>query len=155
MGKDIDRNITRQLWERLKNTFSKNDVIPVENGGTGETSLVNLFGKSVNSKQIKEENKNTVTFNTGITPLDNFNAVIIVNTNSIVIRGTISVKKETSKQERAKILSFPVVSDARINNILVYQNTRINVINGICTILSGFSTNTFTMNYPTILIPFI
>lgn len=22
MGKDIDRNITRQLWERLKNTFT-------------------------------------------------------------------------------------------------------------------------------------
>lgn len=155
MGKDIDRNITRQLWERLKNTFSKNDVIPVENGGTGETSLVNLLGKSVNSKQIKEERKNTVTFNTGITPLDDFNAIIIVNTNSIVIRGTISVTKETATHETIKILSFPVASDATINNTLAYQNTRINVTNGICTILVGFINNTFTMNYPTILIPFI
>lgn len=33
MGKDIDRNITRQLWERLKNAFTRNDVIPIENGG--------------------------------------------------------------------------------------------------------------------------
>ena len=39
MGKDIDRNITRQLWERVKNVFTRNDVIPVENGGTGERSL--------------------------------------------------------------------------------------------------------------------
>lgn len=43
MGKDIDRNITRQLWERLKNTFSRNDVIPIENGGTGENSISNTF----------------------------------------------------------------------------------------------------------------
>lgn len=35
MGKDIDRNITRQLWERLKNTFTRNDVIPIENGELG------------------------------------------------------------------------------------------------------------------------
>lgn len=32
MGKDIDRNITRQLWEKNKNTFTRNDIIPVENG---------------------------------------------------------------------------------------------------------------------------
>lgn len=43
MGKDIDRNITRQLWERLKKTFTRNDVIPVENGGTGANNDVDAF----------------------------------------------------------------------------------------------------------------
>ena len=40
LGKDIDKNITRQLWERLKNTFTRNDVIPVENGGTGVKDFI-------------------------------------------------------------------------------------------------------------------
>lgn len=26
MGKDIDRNITRQLWEKNKNSFTRNDI---------------------------------------------------------------------------------------------------------------------------------
>ena len=43
MGKDIDRNITRQLFEKNKNSFTRNDVIPVENGGTGVTNLEDYY----------------------------------------------------------------------------------------------------------------
>ena len=54
MGKDIDRNITRQLWERFKNTFSKNDVIPVENGGTGVTNIKDIVPLISNGTKYKK-----------------------------------------------------------------------------------------------------
>ena len=54
MGKDIDRNITRQLLERFKNTFSRNDVIPVENGGTGVTNIKDIIPLISNGTEYKK-----------------------------------------------------------------------------------------------------
>ena len=55
MGKDIDKNITRQLWERLKNTFTRNDIIPVENGGTGGKNLLSILPDITNNtKYVKK-----------------------------------------------------------------------------------------------------
>lgn len=57
MGKDIDRNITRQLWEKNKNSFTRNDVIPVENGGTGVTNIKDIVSVITNgTKYIKRIN---------------------------------------------------------------------------------------------------
>lgn len=54
MGKDIDRNITRQLWEKNKNTFTRNDIIPVENGGTGVNNIKDIVSIITNgTKYIK------------------------------------------------------------------------------------------------------
>ena len=54
MGKDIDRNITRQLFEKNKNSFTRNDVIPVENGGTGVTNIKDIVSVITNgTKYIK------------------------------------------------------------------------------------------------------
>ena len=54
MGKDIDRNITRQLFERVKNVFTRNDVIPVENGGTGVNNIKDIVSVITNgTKYIK------------------------------------------------------------------------------------------------------
>ena len=56
MGKDIDRNITRQLWEKNKNSFTRNDVIPVENGGTGVTNIKDIVSVITNgTKYIKKK----------------------------------------------------------------------------------------------------
>ena len=57
MGKDIDRNITRQLWEKNKNSFTRNDVIPAENGGTGVTNIKDIVSVISNgTKYIKRIN---------------------------------------------------------------------------------------------------
>ena len=57
MGKDIDRNITRQLFEKNKNSFTRNDVIPVENGGTGVTNIKDIVSVITNgTKYIKRVN---------------------------------------------------------------------------------------------------
>lgn len=67
MGKDIDRNITRQLWERLKNVFTRNDVIPVENGGTGETNLDLFYPKLVQDERVTRIMIANETLNNGFT----------------------------------------------------------------------------------------
>lgn len=59
MGKDIDRNITRQLWERLKNVFTRNDVIPVENGGTGVDNIKDIVSVLTNGTKYEKLVVNT------------------------------------------------------------------------------------------------
>nr|DAX14982.1 MAG TPA: hypothetical protein [Caudoviricetes sp.] len=59
MGKDIDRNITRQLWERLKNTFTRNDVIPIENGGTGVDNSKDIVSVLTNGTKYVKQVSNT------------------------------------------------------------------------------------------------
>mgnify|MGYP004565104083 CR=1 FL=1 len=83
MGKDIDRNITRQLWERLKNTFSRNDVIPIENGGTGENSISNTF--------LHRYSKNEFKLYEGFSFGNNFNIYFDINEKSIFLSGNIDV----------------------------------------------------------------
>lgn len=85
MGKDIDRNITRQLWERLKNTFSRNDVIPVENGGTGETNSYDIIQSLTNNSKFIKIIQNTYR-NDKINSV--INATISINTNSIFVNFT-------------------------------------------------------------------
>lgn len=85
MGKDIDRNITRQLWERLKNTFSRNDVIPVKNGGTGETNSYDTVQSLTNNSKFIKIIQNTYK-NEKINSI--INATLSVNTNSIFVNFT-------------------------------------------------------------------
>lgn len=91
MGKDIDRNITRQLWERLKNSFSKNDVIPVANGGTGKKSLSAAYPVMVTDKNVKTVGKYSITMHTGFTLADDSNLSITVNEKSMFIEGRLHV----------------------------------------------------------------
>ena len=59
MGKDIDRNITRQLFEKNKNSFTRNDVIPVENGGTGVTNIKDIVSVITNGTKYIRRVTNT------------------------------------------------------------------------------------------------
>ena len=62
MGKDIDRNITRQLFEKNKNSFNsftRNDVIPVENGGTGVTNIKDIVSVITNGTKYIRRVTNT------------------------------------------------------------------------------------------------
>lgn len=82
MRKDIDRNITRQLWEQLKNTFSRNDVIPIENGGTGasnsEKAIRNFANNTTHIRSVHNTYKdpNLQTMN---------DAILYVNSNSLFL----------------------------------------------------------------------
>lgn len=83
MGKDIDRNITRQLWEKNKNTFTRNDVIPVENGGTGVTNIKDIVSVITNGTKYIKTIKNTYK-NEHINKV--VNSSIEINSNSILLR---------------------------------------------------------------------
>ena len=155
MGKDIDRNITRQLWERLKNTFTKNDVIPVENGGTGVKDLNIAFQKGINDKQITTIDKESITLLNNITMESDFNASFILNKNSILIRDIISLKKEDTTRVTIPAIQFPFESESVIDNILVTNNTRLSIGNGFCTLSFFFRSNTYKQLYNSFFIPLI
>ena len=83
MGKDIDRNITRQLFEKNKNSFTRNDVIPVENGGTGVTNIKDIVSVISNGTQYIKTINNTYK-NEQINKV--VNSSIEINSNSIFLR---------------------------------------------------------------------
>lgn len=98
-GQDIDRNITRQLWEKNKNVFTRNDVIPVENGGTGVTNTKDIVSIISNGTQYIKTINNTYK-NEKINKV--INSSIVINSNSInnatitLYDGTITISIESS-----------------------------------------------------------
>ena len=82
MGKDIDRNITRQLWEKNKNTFTRNDIIPVENGGTGVNNIKDIVSVITNGTKYIKRIENTYK-NEKIDKI--VNSYIEINDNSIYL----------------------------------------------------------------------
>lgn len=77
MGKDIDRNITRQLWERLKNAFTRNDVIPVKNGGTGVNNLNAFYPNLATDTEITSIGIKDMPLQSGFTLQSNSTASFI------------------------------------------------------------------------------
>lgn len=158
MGKDIDRNITRQLWERFKNTFSRNDVIPVENGGTGVKDLKVAFQRGINDRYIKQIDKRSITLLNGITMGSNFDAIFELNQNSIAIRNTISLKLNSPLAKGGMAIpaiSFPFESESYIENILITNYTRVSIKNGVCILSLFFLTNEYNYDYGITFIPLI
>ena len=95
MGKDIDRNITRQLWERFKNVFTRNDVIPVENGGTGETNLDLFYPKLVQDERVTRIMIANEALNNGFTLQSDSDLQIVLNKKSLFLEGIIHVKRDS------------------------------------------------------------
>ena len=119
MGKDIDRNITRQLWEKnastdnvpTDNVFTKNDVIPVENGGTGVTNL-ELFTQKLN---VFTKN-DVIPVENGGTGVTNINDIVSVITN-----GTKYIKRVTNTYKNEKLDKI-VSSYIDINDNSIFLN---------------------------------
>lgn len=129
MGKDIDRNITRQLWERLKNTFSKNDVIPIENGGTGENNNLDAFRKLIDNDTYIRDIQNTYK-NPNLDSI--IDGVVYINKKSIYI----------DMYGEANIL------DDSINTFTIFAMSNINELKGIKSdfICSLYSTHVYIDN---------
>ena len=105
---DIDRNITRQLWERFKNTFSRNDIIPVKNGGTGcgnrQSAVYNLAEDSNYIKAIK---------NSYVIPESGevANIILHINTNSFFIDTGGEISNFKNESIYTKIAEFMLPDD--------------------------------------------
>ena len=121
MGKDIDRNITRQLFERVKNVFTRNDVIPVENGGTGVNNLELFYPKLVEDKYITRIEVKTLTPVKGFTINSDTNLTIAINKKSMFFEGTIHVTRNTGITENVYLKSAIPIKGYNINNIQIAQ----------------------------------
>lgn len=114
MGKDIDRNITRQLLEKetgvTGDVFTKNDIIPVENGGTGVNNL-ELFTQKLN---VFTKN-DVIPVENGGTGVTNINDIVSFISNGAQYIKTI---KNTYKNEKIdKVINSSI--DINSNSILL------------------------------------
>ena len=143
MGKDIEKNITRQLWERLKNVFSKNDVIPIENGGTGG-DLNSFYPKLVSDKYIVELHKNNLPLLDGFHYLDTHTAYLILNEKSMFFAGVFDIERDSNIVSNT-FLKYKIAQGGYdINDIRIYTNGLYMSINDDILSLSGnFKSNVF------------
>lgn len=154
MGKDIDRNITRQLWERLKKTFSRNDVIPVENGGTGG-NLDSFYPKLVSDMQIVELHKNNLPLLDGFHYLDTHTAYLLLNKKSMFIAGVFDIARDSNIVSNNFLKYKMAQGGYDINNIRIYTNGLYMSINDDILSLSGnFVSNVFHLTFQGF-VPFI
>ena len=151
MGKDIDRNITRQLWERFKNTFSRNDVIPVENGGTGVNNLELFYPKLVEDKFITRIDVKTLTPVNGFTINSDTNLTIAINKKSMFFEGTIHVTRNTGITENVYLKHEIPIKGYNINNIQIAQyGTTLSINDNILSLGGDFSSsNEYRMRFQT------
>lgn len=135
MGKDIDRNITRQLWERLKNTFTRNDVIPIENGGTGATNSQNVISNLTNNTRYIDLIRNSYKNDKINKMIDSY---IHINTNSIYlyIAGTYTVTNDDASTPLvlAVFRNIPILKDVKLNAVFNSERASINIDNRTITI---------------------
>lgn len=157
MGKDIDRNITRQLWERFKNTFSRNDVIPVKNGGTGVNHLELLYPKLVQDYYVKRIDIINAKLEEGFTAESDCTAVINVNYKSFYIEGRMHISRNPNISSNNYLKIKLNTGGYHINNISFAAGaSRFSIVNDTL-ILEGFftNTNTYDFRFPGSLVPFI
>ena len=157
MGKDIDRNITRQLWEREKNAFTRNDVIPVKNGGTGEKSLELFYPKLVQDKFIKKIFVINEQLIEGFKAESDCTAVILLHSKSFYINGKMHISRDNNISTNAYLKIKLNHGGYDIHNITFKGNSsKFSIINDTL-ILEGFfdSKNTYNINFDGIFVPFI
>ena len=142
MGKDIDRNITRQLFERVKNVFTRNDVIPVENGGTGVNNLELFYPKLVEDKFITRIDVKTLTPINGFTINSDTNLTIAINKKSMFFEGTIHVTRNTGITENVYLKHEIPIKGYNINNIQIAQyDSALSINDNILSLGGSFSTS--------------
>lgn len=152
MGKDIDRNITRQLWEqKQQNAFTRNDVIPVENGGTGVNNLELFYPKLVEDKFITKINVNTLTPVNGFTINADTNLIIVINKKSMFFDGTIHVTRNTGITGNVYLKHEIPIKGYNINNIQIAQyESTLSINDNILSLGGGFTTsNEYRMQFQT------
>ena len=149
MGKDIDRNITRQLWERLKNTFSRNDIIPVKNGGTGASNGNDALINITNSSSFVDVIQNTYK-NPNLSSI--IEGRIYINTNSIFIDfyGNVNIVEERPDNTyiACAINNIESLKGRKIDFIFSQQKSHLYIDDGTITItFQRKGTDSFNANF--------
>ena len=149
MGKDIDRNITRQLYEKFKNIFTRNDIIPVKNGGTGVDNLELFYPKLVEDEYITRIEVKTLTPVKGFTINADTNLLIIINKKSMFFEGTIHVTRNTSITTNVYLKHEIPIKGYNINNIQIAQYASTVSINDNILSLGGYfnESNEYRMRF--------
>ena len=149
MGKDIDRNITRQLYEKFKNIFTRNDVIPVENGGTGVNNLELFYPKLVEDKFITRIDVKTLTPINGFTINSDTNLTIAINKKSMFFEGAIHVTRNTGITENVYLKHKIPIKGYNINNIQIAQyGSTLSINDNILSLGGSFNTsNEYRMRF--------
>ena len=149
MGKDIDRNITRQLWEKFKNTFTRNDVIPVENGGTGEKSLELFYPKLVEDSNITriEVNHSTQAVE-GFTFNGNTKFFIVINKKSMYFEGLVNVTRDTNITTNTYLnVEIPNIGYNIKNIQIAPYESKISIVDNILSFEGYFSPSSNNYQY--------
>lgn len=156
MGKDIDRNITRQLWERLKNTFTRNDVIPVKNGGTGVSDLKKFYPKLVEDKNVTTIEVKNLTTVEGFTINSDTTLFIKINEKSMYLEGTIHVTRSPNITTNLYLKHTIPVTGYNINEVQFGPyGSKFSLVDNILSLMGDFSTNNEYRAQPQIFVPFI
>ena len=143
MGKDIDRNITRQLFEKNKNSFTRNDVIPVENGGTGVNDLDLLYPKLVEDSYITTiEVTNLTQAVEGFKFNGSTNFTITLNKKSMFFDGLVSVTRNASITTNTYLKVEIPNMGYNIKNIKVATNeSKFSIVDNILSLEGNFNTS--------------
>lgn len=139
MGKDIDRNITRQLWERetgvTGDVFTKNDVIPVENGGTGVTNTNDIVSVITNGTKYIRKVDNTYK-NEKIDRI--ITGYLVINSNSFFIHlfGQYNLVNHTETETLtvAEFKNTGFLPQVTCDFVYSFNNSTIHMKNGTITI---------------------
>ena len=156
MGKDIDKNITRQLWERLKNTFTRNDVIPVENGGTGG-NLDYFYPKLVTDERTKNIKIKDMPLKPGFELQPDSNAEFSFTKKSMFIEGKIHIIRKPNIIDN-EFMNFivPEIHGYSINRVKISKYaTSMSINNNILSLIGYFNEkNTYNNDFNTF-VPFV
>ena len=150
MGKDIDRNITRQLWEKnastdnvpTDNVFTKNDVIPVENGGTGVTNTNDIVSVITNGTKYIRRVDNTYRNE----KLDKIiSGYLVINSNSFFIHlfGQYNLVNHTETETLtvAEFKNTGFLQQVTCDFVYSANNSTIHMKNGTITITTEVNRN--------------
>ena len=149
MGKDIDRNITRQLYERVKNIFTRNDIIPVKNGGTGVNNLELFYPKLVEDNYITTIKVQNLTPVKGFTINDDTNLIITINKKSMFFEGTIHVTRNTGITDSVYLKHEIPIKGYNIDSIQIAPyGSKFSIYDNILSLWGYFNTsNEYRMRF--------
>ena len=157
MGKDIDRNITRQLFEKNKNTFTRNDVIPVENGGTGVNNLELFYPKLANDYFVKRIEVINEKLDEGFKVESDSTAIINLNYKSFYIEGRMHIFKNPNISSNQYLKIKLNHGGYNIQNItFAAGSAKFSIINDTLILEAYFiNNNIYDFQFPGVLVPFI
>lgn len=146
--KDIDRNITSQLY-KLINTVKGlnivNGVLQPSSGGTGSRSLSDAYPSMVKDSNFAKIGKADIHLRNGFTMADDFSLLITVNQKSLYFDGLMHITASSSADYTNGFLNITLpIGGFDIKNIQISPNpysVRMSIQNKTLTLYGFFPSN--------------